>query len=215
MHGYEEHARGMVEKQLRHRGVVDAAVLSAMEGMPRHRFVPELDPKRAYADQALPTAEGQTISQPYIVALMSEMLDVRPKARVLEIGTGSGYQTAILAELGASVVSIERREFLARFASRLLEGLGYGDRVEIHTGDGTQGHPPGAPYDRILVTAAAPHLPGALREQLVDGGRIVIPLGERHHQRLVRFDRDGDHWHRQEGTACRFVSLIGDDAWPD
>lgn len=206
-------ARKMVDRQLRRRGVSDDAVLDAMLWVPRHAFVPADHVRSAYADKALPTAEGQTISQPYMVALMTESLSVRAGLRILEIGTGSGYQTAVLAQIGAMVVSVERSAALAEAARQRLEALGYADRVSVVVGDGTRGWPPAAPYDRILVTAGAPRLPAAYREQLVDGGRIVIPLGDRTVQRLTNLDRDGDQWTRTESTACKFVPLIGEDGW--
>ncbi len=213
MHEFDSEAAAMVEHQLRDRGIDDQAILDAMRRVPRHRFISVQDPKTAYDDRALPTAEGQTISQPYMVAIMTSWLQVEPGQKVLEIGTGSGYQTAILAHLGATVVSIEQRPALARKAQQVLEALGYADHVTIVVGDGTLGHEPAARYERILVTAGAPRVPAAYRQQLADGGRIVVPLGDRGQQRLVRLTRNGESWSRHEGVPCRFVPLEGADGW--
>jgi len=203
----------MVERQLRRRGVDDRAVLEAMLHIPRHRFVSGMNQGLAYADRALPTAEGQTISQPYMVGLMTQLLCVQQGVHVLEIGTGSGYQSAILSQMGARVVSIEHNQHLAGFAARILDQLGYRDRIQIVIGDGTLGHENAAPYDRILVTAGAPYVPAAYRRQLVDGGRIVIPVGDRDHQRLTQVVKKGQDWIWLESVACRFVPLIGQDGW--
>jgi protein-L-isoaspartate(D-aspartate) O-methyltransferase len=203
----------MVDRQLRARGIRNRAVLEAMLRVPRHRFVPPTDRELAYADRALPTADGQTISQPYIVALMTEALGVRGGQRVLEIGAGSGYQGAVLAELGARVVSVETRPALAEAARDLLQDLGYADRIRVVVGDGSLGWPDGAPYERIIVTAAAPHVPAACRRQLADGGRIVIPLGDLQLQKLTTLDMCGGRWTTSTTTACRFVPLVGEDAW--
>jgi protein-L-isoaspartate(D-aspartate) O-methyltransferase len=203
----------MVERQLRRRGVTEEAVLEAMLKVPRHCFVAAGHLRSAYADKALPTAEGQTISQPYMVALMTESLMVRAGLKILEIGTGSGYQTALLAHMGGDVLSVERSATLAESAKWRLQNLGYGDSTRIVVGDGTRGWPREAPYDRILVTAGAPRVPAAYREQLVDGGRIVIPLGDRSVQQLTILECHGDQWTRTQSTACRFVPLIGEDGW--
>lgn len=200
----------MVERQLAGRGIRDARVLAAMASVPREAFLSESRRDLAYADEALPIAAGQTISQPYIVALMTELLATEPGQRVLEIGTGSGYQAAILAELGCRVVTIERFPELADAARERLEALGYGRSVEIRVGDGTLGDPAGAPYPRIVVTAAAPHVPGPLREQLdPDGGRLVIPVGRRWSQMLVVIERHGDEWLQRDAGECVFVPLVG------
>lgn len=203
----------MVDEQLRLRGIHDEAVLAAMGTIPRHLFVPESRRDQAYEDRALPTAEGQTISQPYIVARMTELLRVEAGHRVLEIGTGSGYQAAILVHLGARVWSIESRPSLAEAARRKLESLTLSDRIEVLAGDGTVGHAEQAPYDRIMVTAAAPHVPQALRDQLCDVGRMVIPLGDRERQNLNVLDRRGSTWSQHRHLPCRFVPLVGRDAW--
>ena len=208
-------AREMVETQLRGRGITDARVLQAMRDVPRHRFVPELSIEQAYSDRALPTADGQTISQPYIVAKMTELLAVGPSMRVLEVGTGSGYQTAILAELAARVVSLERSQPLADHARRVLGELGYADRAQVLIGDGTLGHAPSAPYDRILVTAAAPSVPQSLCDQLADDGVIVLPLGDREAQRLTVVRRRGHALTYDEDIPCRFVPLIGRQGWDE
>ena len=203
----------MVDEQLRRRGIHDEAVLAAMETVPRHLFVPESRRNQAYDDRALPTAEGQTISQPYIVARMTELLRVEAGHRVLEIGTGSGYQAAILVHLGARVWSIESRPSIADSARRTLKSLNLSDRIKVLTGDGTVGHAEQAPYDRIIVTAAAPHVPQALRNQLCDVGRIAIPLGDRECQNLNVLERRGSRWSQHGHLACRFVPLVGRDGW--
>lgn len=214
-HVYDNLARQMVDEQLIARGIADERVLAAMAAVPRHRFVPTLHPFDAYADRAQPTTGGQTISQPYIVARMTELLRVKPGDRVLEIGTGSGYQTAILAWLGAKVVTIERMAGLSDFARGVLRELGLDQRVTCAVGDGTLGWPAAAPYDGILVTAAAPHVPQACRQQLAAGGRIVIPVGDRNEQQLLVVWRDDQTWRQQSALACRFVPLIGADGWQD
>jgi protein-L-isoaspartate(D-aspartate) O-methyltransferase len=173
----------MVASQLRARGISDARVLDAMLRVPRHEFVPETDRNRAYEDSPLPIGDGQTISQPYVVALMLESLQLTPNDKVLEVGTGSGYVTALLAELAAQVFSIERHPALAESARKVLAALGYSN-VRVFTGDGTLGLPAAAPFDPILVSAAAPNLPSALLTQLRDGGRMIIPVGTEDSQQL-------------------------------
>ena len=180
----------MVERQIVRRGVADPAVLKAMRQTPRHLFVPEAERPRAYEDRPLPIGHRQTISQPYIVASMSELLDVRAGDRVLEIGTGSGYQAAILSQLAARVYSIEIVEALARVATERLSTLGYAN-VSIRAGDGYQGWPEQAPFDRIILTAAPPEVPEALLAQLKNGGRLVAPVG-REWQELVVVEKDAE-----------------------
>jgi protein-L-isoaspartate(D-aspartate) O-methyltransferase len=173
----------MVASQLRARGISDARVLDAMLRVPRHEFVPETDRNRAYEDSPLPIGDGQTISQPYVVALMLESLQLTPNDKVLEVGTGSGYVTALLAELAAQVFSIERHPAFAENARKVLAALGYSN-VRVFTGDGTLGLPAAAPFDAILVSAAAPNLPSTLLTQLRDGGRMIIPVGTEDSQQL-------------------------------
>jgi protein-L-isoaspartate(D-aspartate) O-methyltransferase len=205
----------MVEKQLRARGIADERVLGAMASLPRERFVPEDRRPIAYADEALPIPAGQTISQPWIVARMTELLSPKAGDRVLDIGTGSGYQAAILALLGARVVSIERQPELAASARQRLAELGFGDQVEVRLGDGSLGDPAGAPWDGILVAAAAPAIPVSLREQLSpNGGRLVIPVGDRRRQDLLLVIRQGDTWLERNDGPCVFVPLVGEEGFP-
>ena len=197
----------MVENDLRGRGINDVRVLDAMGRVPRHLFTPERYRDQAYQDHPLPIGEGQTISQPYIVALMLEALALTPSDKVLEVGTGSGYATALLAELAGQVFSMERHEFLSAEARRVLTSLGYGN-VKVVTGDGSQGLPACAPFDAILVSAAAQQLPQALVEQLAEGGRMIIPVGPPDSQVLwhVRMQNGEPIVTRRE--PCRFVPLI-------
>lgn len=205
----------MVRDQLRDRGIVDPRVLEAMATVPRERFVDDDQRGRAYSDAALPIERGQTISQPWIVARMTELLAVRPGDRVLELGTGSGYQAAILATLGARVTSLERHPELAAAAHRRLAALGLSDRVDIRVGDGSLGDPSGPRYDGIIVTAAAPTVPPGLRDQLADGGRLVIPVGSRDLQVLTLVVRDGNDWQETPHGRCVFVPLVGPGGFPD
>jgi protein-L-isoaspartate(D-aspartate) O-methyltransferase len=203
----------MVAVQLRGRGIRDHRVLDAMAAVPRDAFVDEPDRPDAYADRPLPIGSGQTISQPYIVARMTELLAVRPRDRILDVGTGSGYQAAILAELGCEVTSIEREPALADAARTRLERLGYADRITVTTGDGTLGLPDLAPWDGIVVAAAAPSVPPSLRGQLADGGRMVIPVGGRREQQLLVIQRRGNDWLEHSDGACVFVPLVGAEGW--
>jgi protein-L-isoaspartate(D-aspartate) O-methyltransferase len=205
----------MVEEQLIARGVRDPCVLEAMGAVPRHWFVPAGLEAQAYGDWALPTIEGQTISQPYIVARMLELLELAPGHRVLEIGTGSGYQTALLSRLAGEVLTIERVERLVRWAIDRLADLGV-DNVRLRCADGSLGWPDFAPYDRVLVAAAAPRVPDALRAQLGERGLLVIPVGGSQIQHLEVWRRSAPHrWEHEQRGECRFVPLIGRDAWPE
>jgi protein-L-isoaspartate(D-aspartate) O-methyltransferase len=201
-------ARDAMLLQLRQRDIRSGRVLAAMASVPRERFVPAELCAMAYADRALPIACEQTISQPYIVALMSEALDLSGGEHVLEIGTGSGYQTAILAELAGSVVTVERHAELSRNAQLLLDELGY-KNVTFHVGDGTQGRAEHAPYDRILVAAAAARVPPALERQLAEGGTLVIPLGTSEGQVLQAHRKIDGQLRAEPLSGCRFVPLIG------
>jgi protein-L-isoaspartate(D-aspartate) O-methyltransferase len=202
----------MVERQIAARGVRDPRVLEALREVPRHLFVPEDQKPHAYEDRALPIASGQTISQPYIVAIMTELLAPDPDHRALEIGTGSGYQTAILSRLAKHVITIERHPQLALMAEQVFSALGLMN-VDIRVGDGTEGLPAEAPFDRILVTAGAPSIPEALKQQLSDGGRLVLPVGPAGYQHLTVIDRFGNSFEQQEREACVFVPLIGRHGW--
>jgi len=203
----EERAR-MVEEQVVARGMHDARVLAALRKVPRHRFVPPAERERAYRDRPLPIGSRQTISQPYIVALMSRLADVQAGERVLEVGTGSGYQAAVLAELGAEVHSIEIVPELAEAARRALRETGY-ERVVVITGDGYRGLPARAPFDAILVTAAPDHVPQPLIDQLADGGRLVIPVGETL-QELRVLERKGEGVIGSTVTSVMFVPMTGE-----
>jgi len=200
--------------QLRKHGIRDERVLTVMEEVPRDRFVPEALQEAAFEDHALPIAAGQTISQPYMVALMTQELALTGTETVLEIGTGSGYQAAILARLCRHVVTIERIAELSRAAQIVLAELGVRN-VEFRIGDGTLGYPERAPYDGIIVTAGAPKIPPQLFEQLADGGRLVIPIGTDRPQILQCITRHGDRAKITDVCPCSFVPLIGEDAWPE
>jgi len=206
--------RRMVERDLAARDITDRRVLAAMGRVPREKFVWGVDLGQAYADHPLRIAEGQTISQPYIVALMTQLLALTGDERVLEIGTGSGYQTAILAGLAREVLTIERHEALYEGAAARLAGLGFGN-VAFRIGDGTLGWPERAPFDGVIVTAGAPRVPERLRGQLADGGRLVVPVGDRHGQRLVVVTRRGEAFEERDSIPCVFVKLVGADGWPE
>ena len=197
----------MVETQLRARGITDERVLSAMLRVPRHEFTPAQCRSQAYEDHPLPIGEQQTISQPYIVALMLESLSLKPEDKVLEVGTGSGYATALLAEMAAHVISLERHAALADEAERLLNGLGY-ENVQVITRDGSQGYPQSAPYDAILVSAAAAIVPPPLPAQLAEGGRMIIPVGSLDSQQLQLIRLQNGQPHTSLREMCRFVPLV-------
>ncbi len=198
----------MVQTQLRQRGIQDPRVLDSMGRIPRERFLPSGLSHLAYEDRALPIELDQTISQPYIVAFMTEALRIAPEHRVLEIGTGTGYQTAILAHLADRVYSIERHEPLSHAAALRLAELGI-TNVELTTGDGSVGWPEHAPYDRIIVTAASPDVGAQLVEQLADGGRMIVPVGDEHAQRLTLVERHAGKTVERPSIAVRFVKLVG------
>ena len=207
---FDEERREMVEL-LEQRGIRSSAVLKAMGRIERHLFVPEPFTGRSYEDSALPIGRGQTISQPYTVAIMTEALEVRQGARILEVGTGSGYQAAILAEMGARVYTIERDGELLVSARKILDRMGY--RVAAKVGDGTVGWSEFAPYDGIIVTAGAPQIPEPLEKQLADGGRLVIPVGDLEVQRLAVVARRGSTFERHDVDGFKFVPLIGKMGW--
>ena len=202
----------MVRTQIAGRGIDDPRVLEAMRAVPRHLFVPSHGAHHAYEDRPLPIGEGQTISQPYMVAVMTQALGVEPADHVLEIGTGSGYQTAILARLAHDVISIERHAPLAERARAVLADLAV-PNVDVVVADGSEGWPPSAPYDRILVTAGAPAVPEALRAQLAAGGRLVIPVGPAGLQYLTIINRTESGFETRTGEACVFVPLVGRQGW--
>jgi protein-L-isoaspartate(D-aspartate) O-methyltransferase len=202
----------MVEQQIEARGIRDKSVLAAMRDVPRHLFIPEPYDRDAYADAPLPIGNGQTISQPYIVALMTALLHLKPTGTVLEIGAGSGYQAAILSALVRKVITVERIEEVAALARANLAAIS-ADNVEIVLGDGTLGYPPGAPYDGIMVTAATPEIPGPLKEQLAEGGRLVAPVGDRAIQELVVLEKHQDRFTQELHGGVRFVPLIGEHGW--
>lgn len=204
----------MVERQLRRRGITDERVLAAMGRVPRELFVPERLRRYAYDDGALPIGCHQTISQPFVVATICSLLELRGHERVLDVGTGSGYQTAVLAELAAEVVSIERIPELADEARARLHEAGYFD-VEVRVGDGSLGVPERAPFDAIAVAAAAPGIPRALYDQLTEGGRLVVPRGSRRGQELVQVVRTAEGPTERSSISCRFVPLVGDEGFGD
>jgi protein-L-isoaspartate(D-aspartate) O-methyltransferase len=210
---FEDARRQMVARQIRARGIQSPRVLNAMESVPRDLFVPPEQVFAAYADEPLPIGGGQTISQPFMVAAMADALSLEPQARVLEIGGGSGYQAAILSLLAREVIAIETQPELAASARERLARLGYSN-VHIEQGDGSLGWSTAAPYDAILVTAAAPAVPPPLVEQLAEGGRLVIPVGPAEHQNLLRISKREGRMSQESLYACRFVPLLGRYGWP-
>jgi len=204
----------MVNNQLLSRDIHDQAVIEAMRTVPRHLFVSPDYQEAAYSDGPLPIGQGQTISQPYIVALMTQLLELRGTEKVLEVGTGSGYQAAILAHLAQEVHTIERHSQLAHRAQQVFEELGL-HNIEVHLGNGTLGLPAQAPFDGIIVTAAAPRLPQPLLDQLADGGRLVIPVGGRFGQYLELWVRDGESFSSESIVPVAFVPLVGDEGWEE
>ncbi|MBS1126712.1 MAG: pcm [Nitrospirae bacterium] len=202
----------MVRTQLIPRGIRDKRVLAAMERVPRHLFVDASTMTNAYSDMALPIGEGQTISQPYMVAVMTELLELNGTERVLEVGTGSGYQAAVLAELSKDVFTIERIAALAERAKKKFQDLSYSN-IHCRVGDGSLGWPEEAPFDRIIITAGAPEIPKPLTEQLAEGGILVIPVGDLYSQILLKSRKTGDNLSQEHHTPCVFVPLIGQHAW--
>lgn len=204
----------MVEEQLIRRGIKDERVLEAFKKVERHKFIPQDLVTNAYADFPVPIGENQTISQPYIVALMTEQLSLKGEEKVLEIGTGSGYQTAILAELTKEVYTVERIEYLSKRAGGLLKELGY-ENIKTKVGDGTLGWPEFAPFDRIIITAASPHMPLPLTGQLKENGKIILPLGESLGQVLTLIEKKKGDLESIRVCGCVFVPLIGKYGWKD
>ncbi len=202
----------MVDEQLAARGIADPRVLAVMRRVPRHRFVPPELAANAYEDRPLGIGHGQTISQPYMVAYMTQELALQGGERVLEVGTGSGYQAAVLAELGARVYTIERLAPLAQAARTRLESLGYSD-IEYRVADGSEGWAEQAPFDRIIVTASAPAVPVALASQVAEGGSLLVPVGDRERQDLMRMRREGGFMNRAKLCAVVFVKLVGREGW--
>jgi len=211
---FEKERIRMVEEQIVVRGIKDERVLTAMRKVPRHEFLPEAIRGMAYQDSALPLGEGQTMSQPYMVAVMSELMGLSGTERVLEIGTGSGYQAAVLAELCEKVYTVERIKVLADRARATLDRLGYRS-VAIKVYDGTYGWKDMAPFDAIIVTAGSPDIPGPLVEQLKEGGRMVIPVGERYEQMLIKVIKTPEGFVTDRNIPCVFVPLIGNHGWKE
>ena len=214
MDDYKVERERMVKQQIKARGIEDKRVLKAMNSVPRHLFLPSDARKYAYGDSPIRIGSGQTISQPYIVALMTELLDVHKDHKVLDVGTGSGYQAAILGELAEEVHSIERHPELAERAEETLSDLGY-DNVHVHVGDGTKGYEPASPYDRIIVAASAPRVPDPLLNQLAENGKLVLPVGSRFSQHLEIWDREGEKFRKTHSIPVVFVPLIGDAGWEE
>lgn len=209
---FEEARYQMVERQLAGRGITDERVLEAMREVPRHRFVPEDMGDMAYRDTPLPIGHGQTISQPYIVAYMTQTLHLTPDNRVLEVGTGSGYQVAILSRLANQIYTVERVEELSRCAEQIVQELGY-DNIAFRVGDGGYGWPEVAPFDAIIVTAAAPEVPQPLIAQLADGATLVAPVGPAGYQELVRLTKQGEGTKVEHLVPVAFVPLVGEHGW--
>jgi len=209
---FEEQRNTMVETQLIPRGITDKNGLDAMRKVPRHRFIPENMRESAYDDCPLPIGEGQTISQPYMVALMTECLELKGDEKVLEIGTGSGYQAAILAEISGQVYTVERFEKLCNGAGEILKACGYAN-IELRVGDGSEGWAEFSPYDGIIVTAGSPDIPQSLTEQLGEGGRLVVPVGGYYSQELVIMKKKGRKLKRRDVCGCIFVPLVGKYGW--
>jgi protein-L-isoaspartate(D-aspartate) O-methyltransferase len=214
IHLHAGQRRKMVEEQLGDRGIKDLRVLEVMSRLPRHLFTLDSLQHQAYGDTPLPIGENQTISQPYIVAAMTEALALKGHERVLEIGTGSGYQTAVVAELATQVFTIERINTLSRKAQQILEGLDYANIV-FKMFDGTYGWPDQAPFDAIIITAAAKEIPKALINQLGDGGTLVAPAGGAVKQKLIVLTKKGDRVSKREIGDCKFVPLVGKYGWPE
>jgi protein-L-isoaspartate(D-aspartate) O-methyltransferase len=211
---FKKERLAMVEEQLRRRGIHDQRLLAVMANIPRHSFVSSDYQLAAYEDRPLPIGEGQTISQPYMVAVMTQSLELKGDERVLEIGTGSGYQTAILAEMAKTIFTIERIQELLLRAQKILQELGY-ENIFFLTGDGTKGWPEKAPFDGIIVTAGAPEIPQTLTSQLAEGGRLVIPVGPRYTQTLYKVTRKRNQFTEEDLTGCVFVPLVGDFGWKE
>ena len=211
---YAGQRRKMVEEQILGRGIKDLSVMEELSRVPRHLFVNSSLQHRAYGDCPLPIGENQTISQPYIVALMTQVLDLKGEERVLEIGTGSGYQTAVLAELASQIFTIERVKPLVKKTKELLEGLKY-KNIVFKTFDGTYGWRDQSPFDAILISAATPSIPKSLIEQLADKGRLVAPVGERESQDLIVLNKNGNRVVERKIGSCKFVPLIGKFAWSE
>lgn len=211
---YERLRNLMVDTQLISRGISDKRVLAAMRKVPRHLFMPEQNRHDAYEDMALPIGEGQTISQPYMVAIMTQLLELKGNEKVLEIGTGSGYQAAILAELAREVYTIERIEALGERVRSHLKDMGY-DNIYVFIGDGSKGLEEKAPFDRIIITAATPKIPDCLISQLNEDGIIVAPVGQRFSQLLIKVRKSKGKLLDEYSTPCIFVPLIGEYGWKD
>jgi protein-L-isoaspartate(D-aspartate) O-methyltransferase len=209
---YDQQREYLIRAHIEGSAATDERVIAAMRRVPRHEFVPEAYRYRAYDNESLPIGEGQTISQPLIVAKMTEALDVRPEHKVLEIGTGSGYQTAILAELAGEVYTVERRETLSLRAQEVLARLGY-ESIRFAVADGSLGWPERGPFDRIMVTASSPKIPEPLVEQLAMNGRLVLPVGDYSRQVLTIVDKLEDGLRKREDIGCVFVPLVGRFAW--